>query len=161
KKSGQDYAKMLQSLMISEAELKEQLKADLRWEKYAASQATEAALKELFQKSPEVFDGSLVRARHILIATQPGDADAQAKAKEQVAQFKQQIEAAVQAGLAKLPPTPDALAREQERQRLTDIAFGALAREKSSCPSKKEDGDINWFPRAGSMVESFAAAAFA
>src|SRR5439155_22792280 len=29
------------------------------------------------------------------------------------------------------------------------------------CPSKKDGGDLNFFPRAGAMVEPFAKAAFA
>jgi parvulin-like peptidyl-prolyl isomerase len=36
-----------------------------------------------------------------------------------------------------------------------------LASQHSTCPSKADGGDLNWFPRAGTMVEPFAAAAFA
>ena len=39
-------------------------------------------------------------------------------------------------------------------------AFAAIARDKSSCPSKAQGGDVNWFQRSGFMVESFAKTAF-
>src|SRR4051794_10175371 len=44
KKHGQDYQKMLKDLMLTEEELKAQVTADLRWEKFAVGKATEAAL---------------------------------------------------------------------------------------------------------------------
>ena len=65
------------------------------------------------------------------------------------------------ADVAKLPDNADALAREQVRcDRLCDL-FAEQAKKVSTCPSKAEGGDLNWFPRSGSMVEPFAAAAFA
>jgi peptidyl-prolyl cis-trans isomerase C len=74
KKHGQEYAKMLADLMITENELKAQMTADLRWEKFVADQATEPVLKALYDQNVEIFDGSQVHARHILLtptATDP------------------------------------------------------------------------------------------
>jgi parvulin-like peptidyl-prolyl isomerase len=160
KKHGQDYTKMLTDLMLTEDELRAQIAADLRWEKYATAQGTDAALKDLFTKQPEMFDGSMVRARHVLL-TPAGDAKAAAEAQAQLRQVKAQLEAQVTAEVAKLPDNADPLARDQARvQRLTDL-FGEQAKKLSACPSKADGGDLNWFPRAGSMVEPFAAAAFA
>lgn len=159
KKQGQDYAKMLTELMLTDEELRSQVAADVRWEKYTLAQGNEATLKELFAKHTEMFDGSMVRARHILLS--PTGAAALAQAKAQLQQIKAQLEAQVTADLAKLPDNADALARDQARcDRLSEL-FAEQAKKISACPSKAEGGDLNWFPRAGSMVEPFAAAAFA
>jgi parvulin-like peptidyl-prolyl isomerase len=108
-----------------------------------------------------MFDGSEVRARHILLSPPITDAQACQKAQAELVQIKQQIESEVATKLAALPATTDNLGRERERQRLLDEAFAAQARTKSACPSRERGGDVNWFPRGGSMVEPFARAAFA
>jgi hypothetical protein len=161
KKHGQDYAKMLTDLMLTEEELRAQIAADLRWEKYAIAQGTDQALKQMYDKNPEMFDGSMVRARHILLTPHAGDPAAAAQAKAQLAQFKQQLEADVAKEAAQLPATADPLARDLARTKRLEDKFGELAAQHSACPSKKDGGDLSWFPRAGSMVEPFAQAAFA
>ena len=161
KKSGGEKTleKLLQGLSLTEAEFREQIGYDLRWERFSLQQSTDANLKSLFNKHQDMFDGSRVRARHILIAA--GDEKAAAAAISELTQIKKQIEAAAVQAVAKLPASADALTREQERGKAIEEAFAAAAREKSICPSKRDGGDVNWFPRAGSMVESFAKAAFA
>jgi parvulin-like peptidyl-prolyl isomerase len=161
KKAGQDFDEVMKKLKLSEAELREQIAADLRWDRYASGQANEKTLRELFDKNLEMFDGSMVHARHILLTVPAGDAQADEKARAQLLLWRKQIEDQVNQGMAKLPATADNLAREQERARLLDEAFAAVAREKSACPSKEQGGDIGLFPRSGSMVEPFARAAFA
>jgi peptidyl-prolyl cis-trans isomerase C len=160
KKQGQDYAKMLTELMLTEDELRSQVTADVRWEKYATAQGTDAALKDFFAKRPEMFDGSMVRARHILLA--PGtDPAAVAQARTQLKTVKAQLEAQVAAEVAKLPDNADPKARELATAERMSELFADQAKKISTCPSKADGGDLNWFPRAGSMVEPFAAAAFA
>jgi peptidyl-prolyl cis-trans isomerase C len=159
KKQGQDYAKMLSELMLTDEELRSQVAADLRWEKYTLTQGTDAALKDFFARHTEMFDGSMVRARHILLSP-TGDA-ATAQAKTQLKQLKAQLEAQVTAEVAKLPDNADPLARDQARSERLSVLFAEQAKTISTCPSKADGGDLNWFPRAGSMVEPFAAAAFA
>jgi peptidyl-prolyl cis-trans isomerase C len=161
KKHGQDYQKMLKDLLLTEEELKAQVTADLRWEKFAVGRATDAALKQLYDQNVEMFDGSLVRARHILLTPAAGDAAAAAQAKAQLTLVKQQVEAEAAKEAAKLPASADPLARETERIKKLEDLFGKQAEKCSACPSKKDGGDLNWFPRAGSMVEPFAKAAFA
>ncbi len=161
KKHGQDYAKMLADLTLTEEELRSQIAADLRWEKYCVAQATDKALKDLFDRSPEMFDGSMVRARHILLTPAPTDPAAAAQAKAQLAQIRQQLEADVAKEVAALPPAADPLARDMARTKRLEDKFGEAAAKYSACPSKKDGGDLSWFPRAGSMVEPFAQAAFA
>jgi peptidyl-prolyl cis-trans isomerase C len=156
-----DYAKVLQDMMLSEAELRMHVAAEMRWEKFITAQASDQVLRDLFDKNPEMFDGTMVQARHILLSPPFGDAKAVEKAKQDLQAIRQDIDKTVAAGLAKLPANADPLAREKERIRLIDEAFAKHAREKSACPSSKQGGDVGWFPRSGSMVEPFARTAFA
>jgi peptidyl-prolyl cis-trans isomerase C len=160
-KSKQDAKLVLGKLGLTDNELRTQIAAQLRWDKFVDEQGTEKVLRDFFAANPEIFDGSMVSARHILLTPSPGDAKAAEQAKAQLLAFKKQIEEKVAAGLAKLPAQTDNLGRERERAKLTDEAFAALAREKSACPSKERGGDLGPFPRFGAVVESFAKAAFA
>ncbi len=161
KKAGQDFAEVMKKLNLNEDELRAQITADLRWDKFASGQANEKALHDFFDQNMDMFDGSMVHARHILLMPPAGDVQANEQAKAQLQLWRKQIEDQVAQGLAKLPATADNLAREKERAKLIDEAFAALAREKSACPSKSQGGDIGLFPRYGSMVDPFARAAFA
>jgi parvulin-like peptidyl-prolyl isomerase len=135
--------------------MRQQITADLRWEQYCNTQAGEAVLKQMFEQNIEMFDSSMVRARHILL--KGGDATT---ARAKLTDMKRQIETAAAAALAKLPADADAATRAAARAKAVDDTFAEVAREHSDCPSKKEGGDLNYFPRSGSMVEPFAQAAF-
>lgn len=160
-KSGQTFAKVLESLEMKEAEFTTQVLADLRWEKFATSQSTEKNLKALFDQSPEMFDGTMVRARHILLTPAAKDAKVNEAARAELAQYRKLVDTKASDAVAKLPATADNLTREQERHKQIEQAFSDIARDKSTCPSKRDGGDLNWFSRVGSMVETFAKAAFA
>jgi peptidyl-prolyl cis-trans isomerase C len=160
KKAKQEYTKVLGNLMLTEEELTDQISAQLRWEKFLTKQAPEANLKAFFDANVEMFDGSLVRARHILI-TPKNDPAAKAEATKQLTDIKTKIEAETVAEMAKLPADTDNLAKEQKRTKFVEDSFASNAKAKSACPSAKEGGDLNWFPRFGTMVEPFAKAAFA
>jgi peptidyl-prolyl cis-trans isomerase C len=161
KKQNKEFPKMLEEMKLTEAELREQIAADLRWTKFCTDLAKEDQLKKLFESEKVLFDGTMVRARHILLTPPMTDPKAIADAAAKLRVIKQEIEAKVDAGLAKLPAGTDPLAREKERRALLDDAFAAAAKEKSQCPSKVEGGDVNYFQRSGKMVEPFAKAAFA
>jgi parvulin-like peptidyl-prolyl isomerase len=155
-----DYAKELEAMMLTEAEFRVEVVGQMKWEKFVQQQGTDAALKQLFDSSPDIFDRTMVRARHILMT--PG-AD-EAKQKESAGKLrgiKKVVEDEAAKAVAALPPTADALQKEQARVNKTDELFSAYAKEYSACPSKKDGGDLNFFPRAGAMVEPFAKAAFA
>lgn len=155
-----DYAKELEAMLLTEAEFRAEVTAQMKWEKFVKQQGTDQALKQLFDSSPDVFDGTLVRARHILMA--PGSDEAKQKeAAGQLRGIKQVIEQEAAKAVAALPPNTDALGKEQVRVAKIEELFSAYAKQYSICPSKKDGGDLNYFPRAGAMVEPFAKAAFA
>jgi peptidyl-prolyl cis-trans isomerase C len=160
KKQGKEYAKALESMKITENDLRDWITADLRWDKFAATQATDKVLHELFDGNKEMFDGTTVRARHILVQLASNDPKAAEAALAKLQGCKQKIDAQVTAGLAKLAPSADNLTREKTRTTLLDEAFSAAAKECSDCPTKMQGGDVGWFRQAGFMVEPFAKAAF-
>src|SRR5207245_114467 len=92
KKQNGTLEKMMQDVMLTEDELRTQITADLRWDKYALGQCTDKALRELYDKSPEMFDGTMVRARHILLTPAPGDTQAAQQMPAQLLQLKKQVE---------------------------------------------------------------------
>ncbi|MBX7104982.1 MAG: peptidylprolyl isomerase [Gemmataceae bacterium] len=160
-KAKQDFGKMMKDLNLTDEELRTQIAADLRWEKFAIGRATDPALADMYKNNEDMFNGSMVRARHILITPPAGDAQAAAAAKANLANIRKEVIAAGDAAVAKVPANVDAMTREKARAAAMEEAFSAAAGKYSACPSKKEGGDISWFPRAGSMVEPFAKAAFA
>lgn len=99
---------------------------------------TDAEIKESYDKNLEKTykQAAQVRASHILIATRD-------KTEAEKAELKKKAQEAL--AEAKKPGAD----------------FGELAKKYSDCPSKKDGGDLNFFPREGAMVEPFAAAAFA
>jgi peptidyl-prolyl cis-trans isomerase C len=161
KNQGSNFEKEMKQLMLTEGELRYQIAGQLRWEKFATAQATDKALRDYFERNPDMFDGSMVRARHILLTPPAGNAEASAQAKAELAAIKRQVEDAAAKALASLPANADNLEREKARVAATDNTFADLARKKSACPSKVQGGDLGLFPRAGNMVEPFARAAFA
>lgn len=157
----QDFAQVLQKMDITEAELKVEVLNELRWEKFVAQQGTEDKLKKLFESSPEIFDGSMVRARHILLNADGVDEKAKAAALKKIQEIKLTVDSAIAAAVAKIPPTTEPLERQKQLNAVAADAFGAAAREHSACPTKRDGGDLGEFPRMGMMVEPFAKAAFA
>jgi peptidyl-prolyl cis-trans isomerase C len=157
----QDFAKVLEKMDITEPELKVEVVNQLRWEKFVAQQATDDKLKKLFESSPEIFDGSMVHARHILITPAGPDEAAKAAALKKVRDIKAALDSAIAAAAAKVPETTEPLERQKQLNRAADDAFSAAAREHSVCPTKRDGGNLGEFPRMGMMVEPFSKAAFA
>ena len=141
-----DYVKELEAMMLTEAEFRTEVKAQLKWEKFIKQQSTDDKLKALFNASPDVFDGTMVRARHILMT--PGTDEAKQKeAAGKLRGIKQVVEQEAAKAVASLPATADALQKEQAKAAKTEELFAAYAKEHSVCPSKKDGGDLSFFPR--------------
>jgi peptidyl-prolyl cis-trans isomerase C len=159
KKRNQDFEKMLAGYKVTEAELRQHITTDLRWFKYAEAQINDKALRNLFEKNKDMFDGSAVLGWHILMTTH-GDEKSSANVQAQLVQIKKSIESEVAAGLAK-EPSGDKLAMEKKRGTLVCEVFARYAKEKSECPSKTRGGFVNWFRKVGFMTPTFSDAAFA
>ena len=156
----QDYAEVLTKMDINETDLKREIHNQLRWDKFIAQQATEEKLKKLFDGSPEIFDGSLVHARHILLNTEGADDKAKTAALKKIQEIKVAVEKSIAAEAEKLPVAADNLAKQTALNKIANDAFATAARTHSDCPSKRDGGDLPEFPRMGQMVEPFAKAAF-
>src|SRR5262249_15767598 len=100
-----DYAQVLKDMGLTEAELREHIASDQRWNKYAEAQATDKVLHDMFNANKDMFDGSMVRVRHILLTPNSADVKAVETAKAQLAAIKKKIEDDAAAGLAKVPAT--------------------------------------------------------
>jgi peptidyl-prolyl cis-trans isomerase C len=154
-KSKSTLKEMLAKMYLTEDDLRKELGNSLRWEKFVGQQATEAKLKEMFDKNPTMFDGTVVAARHILIPNKG------AQSLAHIQSLKKYITDYVAAESAKLPATTDAATKERERVNLLVKTFAMVAEQQSTCPSKAKGGELGAFPRVGFMVEPFAKAAFA
>src|SRR5262245_18341166 len=134
----QDYAKVLERMEITEAELKIEIRNQLRWEKFLAQQATEEKLKKLFEASTEIFDGSMVRGRHILVTAESNDEKGKAAALKKIQEIKAAVDSTITTAAAKVPADTDNLTKQKQIYKIADDAFSAAAREYSSCPSKRD-----------------------
>jgi peptidyl-prolyl cis-trans isomerase C len=159
-KKGNQWEAWLQRMQLSEAELKQHITADMRWDKYAGGVANDKVLRELFDAEKDRFDGTLVRARHILLKPRTADPKDVEAVKAQLRSVKEQVEGKAAEEVAKLPPTTDPLARKKAALAAAEKEFGAVAAKVSECPSKEQGGDVEYFPRGGEMVEPFSKAAF-
>ena len=156
-KGKKDYAKELDAMMLTEAEFRTEVTAQMKWDKFLKQQGTDAALQAFFDKRPDLFDGALVRARHILLAADPDPAKV-AAAKAKLASIKAAVQA--EGDKAYAAAAGDPMIKETARGKKVDEVFAAYAKEHSTCPSKANGGDLQFFPRVGAMVEPFAEAAF-
>lgn len=152
----QDFNELLKKLVITEDELRVELTAALRWDKFVLQQGTDDKLQDYFKKNPDTFNGTRVHARHILL---PIDGKAEA-AQAKLLAIKTHVEQEAAQAAAKLPAATDAITREKERAKTLETAFAKAAAENSTCPSSKNGGDLGFFRRAGDMVEPFARTAF-
>lgn len=134
---GKSLEEVLESHGSNIEDLKRDITISLSLEKYFADTVSDAKIKDYFEKNRQIYDGTEVKASHILVDTRnmQGEEDL-AKAKQKIEKVKVEI-------------------AEGKKD------FAKLAEEYSDCPSSKKGGDLGYFARKGQMVEPFAEAAFA
>jgi parvulin-like peptidyl-prolyl isomerase len=135
-KEGIKFADGLAQLGLTEQKLRASVIAEVRWQNYLTKNVTDKQLADYFAKYPEYFDGTEVRASHILVEVAPDvDEKTRAAAKEKVEKIRKEI--------------------------VGGLRFPEAAQKYSDCPSKEKGGDVDFFPRRDKMVEPFAKVAFA
>lgn len=130
-----DFDKFLQSKGHSEASFRRDVAWQMSWNRYAARNISDDAIKATFEKHRQEFDGTELRVSHILFKFQGTRSDEQTK-------------------------TLSARA-ETIRQRIASgsLAFDDAVKQHSQ-GSKSNGGDLGFIRRRGSMPEPFSRAAF-
>ncbi len=132
--AGIEFAMVLKAQGLTDETLKEQIATDMAVDKYANAAVTDEKAEAHFNANKQKFDGTQVKASHILLKY-----DAQSTAEDKKA-------------------ANDKIAAIQ--QAILDGAdFGEAAKKHSACPSSAKGGDLGFFGK-GQMVKPFSDAAF-
>ncbi len=142
---GLSFEESLQAEGVTPASVKLDVAWNLAWALYRKKTLTDEYLQRYFTTHRRDWDGTQLRAAHILLRPPDTPADAQ-----QVSWTKETLDSTV------------ARAR-RIRQQIVDgtMTFEEAARRFSAAPSGKEGGDLGFFPRRGIMHPKLADAAFA
>jgi peptidyl-prolyl cis-trans isomerase C len=158
---GRTIEDLCKSLMLTEADLRTQLAATTRWDKFLAQYTSEKQLRDFFDANKALFDNSMVRARHILFPPLPAEAVKAEEAKSRIIACRRMILEDAARRLADAGKVSDA-DLPKKRFECLEAAFAKAATEQSFCDTKLLGGDLGMFPRSGGkVVEPFARAAFA
>lgn len=115
---------------------KDSINSQVCLEKIMKGASSDAKATDLVKKNPDYFNGTQVRASHILITCSPF---APTEIQQAAVKKLETLTADIKAG---------------------KISFEDAAKKESSCPSKEKGGDLDFFTYER-MVPSFATAAFA
>lgn len=131
----QTLEQVLESHGSSVDTLKNDIVISLSLEKCIGKEVDDDKVKAYFDQNKAAYDGSEVKASHILIDTRKAGSDPEmTQALEKIKKVKAELESGKD--------------------------FAEVAKQYSDCPSKEKGGDLGFFKRKGQMVEPFAAAAF-
>jgi len=120
-----------------EISLRTQIRLESALNKLLLPRLTSKSLEAAFKKHRRDIDGTLVRASHIVLRPDPGrGSDAIADLERRAARLRSEI---LQGS----------------------ISFAEASRRHSAGPSRRQGGDIGFFPRYGVLDEEFARQAFA
>lgn len=130
---------MLAESNLTPTEFRNRLAEQLQFKKYILTRGTEAELRKYAEANKDIFNGTEVRASHILFSVEP---DAPAADKEKARARAEDVKKQIDAG---------------------QISFADAANKFSEDPGNKatpNGGDLDFFARRGKFIEPFAAAAF-
>jgi len=134
--AGLSFDDVLELQGLTEESLRVRIAGEVAFQKFADAEVTDDKLKAYFASHEQEFDGTEVRASHLLIKLEQDAGDEQRKA-----------------ALAKI---------EAIRQEIIQgLDFAEAAKKHSEGPSAPDGGDLGFFPRRDRMAEPFASAAFA
>jgi parvulin-like peptidyl-prolyl isomerase len=132
-----DFDAFLSQVGRDEESLRGQIELELALKKLIAPQLTNQAIAAAFEERRRELDGTRLRASHILLRPDPARGDD---------------------AVADLVRKAEAIRREILQG---GISFAAAARKYSAGPSRRQGGDVGFFPRQGAVHEDFAREAFA
>ena len=136
---GTSLEKALSESNVTPDEFRQRIAQQLQWKKYVLTRATEAELRKYAEANKDLFNGTEVRASHILFAVYP---DAPEAEKEKARARAEEVKKEILSG---------------------KISFADAANKYSDDPGNKQTpngGDLDYFPRRGRFIEPFSAAAF-
>lgn len=133
--AGTDLPTVLKTQGMTEDGLRKQLASELAVEQYVKAEVTDPKAEEYFKAHKKEFDGTQVKASHILLKYDPtSSAEEKKAANDKIAAIRKEI--------------------------ADGADFAEAAKQHSACPSSAQGGDLGFFARHRQMVEPFAAAAF-
>lgn len=136
KQRGSDPDKVLADLGYTAESLRAEFAIPLAWKHHVDRAVPPARLKAYFDEHRAEFDGTKVKASHVIFRLHSGDDEESWKDAE-----------------AKMTDIRKQIVKGQ-------ITFEDAARKYSQAPSKDEGGDVGEFPFVGKMPEQFSREAF-
>lgn len=139
KKDGRDMASALAESNTSMADVRKELSTRLRWIEYLKAKGTDAELKKFVANNKDMFNGTQVKASHIVLEVEPNATPAEKeKIRQKLSSIKKDIES-------------------------NKMTFAEAANKYSQDPANAEGagGDLGYFGRNSGFIEEFADAAFA
>jgi parvulin-like peptidyl-prolyl isomerase len=132
---GATISMLLQAQGLTEETLRKRIAVEMAVEKYVKAEVTDKQAEEYFNAHKQEFlEEPKVRASHILLPYEPqSTAEEKKAANDKIAAIRQEI--------------------------VGGADFAEAAKKYSSCPSKEQGGDLDFFAR-DQMVKPFADAAF-
>ena len=139
KQDGSDLATELLRSNKSIADVRKEIGDRIRWIEYLNAKATDAELRRFVASRKDMFQGTQVKASHILLKVDPkASSEDKEKLRQKLVGLKKDVEA-------------------------NKVSFADAANKNSEDPANSEGGggDIGYFGLNGGVIEEFANAAFA